>query len=246
MAVLTAAVGDNRAPLFWAYVEENPAADELEVLPAAAYATDMLAHLQVRPASFAYTVDGARTVVTLEQGRSFELSLAATQLAALTIEQIAGSVGVTTSWQETILPAALRPDPDITIVRSVRPMATIGSADLVTVDLTVTFGPQAATGCHQVTELVPSGLTPVGSLASWVDPTSEEPVTTAGATMPYDQSGPRVFFCADPGSTSAARVLRYFARVVTPGTYVWEPAIAGSRSQDGLASRTSAEVVDIR
>ena len=246
IAVLTAAVGDTRAPLFWAYVEDNPAVDELEVLPAAAYATEMLAHLQVRPASFAYTVDGTRTVITLEQGRSFEFGLTAKQLAALTIEQIAGAVGVTTSWHETILPTALQPDPDITISRSVRPVATIGSADLVTVDLTVTFGPQAATGCHQVTELVPSGLAPVGSLASWVDPNSEPPVTTNGATMPYDQSGPRVFFCADPSSPSAAQILRYFARVVTPGTYVWEPAIAESRSQDGLASRTAAGVVDIR
>ena len=122
----------------------------------------------------------------------------------------------------------------------------MGSADLVTVELTVTFGLQAAAGCHQVTELVPSGLTPVGSLASWVDPDSEEPIAGNGATMPYDQTGPRVFFCADPGGPSPSRILRYYARVVTPGTYIWEPAIAESRSQDGHASLTAASEVVIR
>jgi hypothetical protein len=247
MAVLTAAVGDARAPLFWAYVEENPAVDQLEVLPAAGYATEMLARLPVRPASFAYTVDGTRSVITLEQGKSFELSLTAKQLASLTIERIAGSVGVTTSWHETIKPTALQPDPDISISRSVRPAGTVGSSDLVTVELTVTFGLQAAAGCHQVTDLVPSGLMPVGSLASWVDPNAEdETIPSDGATMPYDQSGPRVFFCADPSGPSSSRILRYFARVVTPGTYAWEPAIAESRSQDGRASLTAAGEVVIR
>ena len=246
IAVLTAAVGDTRAPLFWSYVEANPAVDQLEVLPAAGYATEMLARLPVRPASFAYTVDGTRSVITLEQGRSFELSLTAKQLASLTIDQIAGSVGVTTSWHETIKPAALQPDPDISISRSVRPVGRVSSSDLVTVELTVTFGLQAAAGCHQVTDLVPSGLTPVGSLASWVDPDSEETIPSGGATMPYDQSGPRVFFCADPSGPSSSRILRYFARVVTPGTYAWEPAIAESRSQDGRASLTASSEVVIR
>lgn len=35
-------------------------------------------------------------------------------------------------------------------------------------------------------------------------------------------------------------LLRYYARVVTPGTYAWEPAIAESRSQEGRAAHTAA------
>ena len=41
-------------------------------------------------------------------------------------------------------------------------------------------------------------------------------------------------------------VLRYYARVVTPGTYAWEPAVAESRSQDGRASLTPARKIVIR
>ena len=248
MAVLTAAVGDSRAPLFWAYVEANPAVDQLQVLPAVAYVMHILDRLPVQPASFAYTLDGTRTVVALLASSSFELTLTAARLASLKIERITGSIGVTTTWREPIRPTALQPDPDVTISRTVKPSATIASADLITVDLTVTFGPQAATGCHQVTELVPSGLTPVGLLAAWIDPGTENAgsVPADGVVSPYDQSGARVFFCAEPTAKLRTVPLRYYARVVTPGTYAWEPAIAESRSQEGHAALTSAGEIVIR
>ena len=240
MAVLSAALGDHVAPLFWAYVEGNPATDQLEVLPAVAYVTHSLDRLPVQPASFAYSLEGTRTKIDLEAGRSFELSLTAPQLASLTVEPITGSIGVSTEWREPIRPTALKPDPDVTITRSVTPSTSIDSAALVTVDLTATFGPQAASGCHQVTELVPSGLTPVSSFTTWIDPDSEDSPPGHGYVLPYDQSGPMVFFCADPGTMPRTVQLRYYARVVTPGTYAWEPAIAESRSQEGHAALTAA------
>jgi len=64
--------------------------------------------------------------------------------------------------------------------------------------------------------------------------------------MPYDQSGPRVFFCAEPTAGHRTVKLRYYARVVTPGTYAWEPAVAESRSQDGQAALTAAGEIVIR
>jgi uncharacterized protein YfaS (alpha-2-macroglobulin family) len=246
VAVLTAALGDTRAPLFWAYVEANPDRDRLEVLSGVAYAAKMLDRLPRKTTSFAYTVDGARSVVELEAGRSFEVDLTAAQLASLSIEELAGSIGVTTSWREPISPTALRPDPDVTITRTISPSKSLSSADFVTVLLSVKFGSQAARGCHQVTDIVPSGLTPVGAIAAWIDPDSGETVPAGQAIMPYDQSGSRVFFCADPVDGRGSVVLRYYARVVTPGTYAWEPAIAESRSEDGRASLTAGSEIVIR
>jgi hypothetical protein len=244
LAVIAAAVGDNRAPLFWAYVEANPAADRLEVLPAVAYVTHRLDRQAVQPASFAYTVDGVRTEVALENGRSFALSLTSAQLASLKVDRISGSVGVTTSWRASINASAIQADPDVTIRRVVQPAAAVASSDLLRIDLIVTFGPQAARGCHEVTELVPSGLTPVGSLAIWLDPDADpEP---DGVVMPYEQSGARVSFCAVPTARRQYATLRYYARVVTPGTYAWEPALAASRSQAGQGSVTSPGEVVIR
>ena len=245
MAVLSAAIGDSHAARFWAYAQANPATDRLEALTAVAYVAHTLDRLAVQPASFAYTVAGTRKVVELATGDSFELRLTAAQLATLKVERLAGSIGLATTWREAVRPAAFQPDPDITMSRSVTPAATIASADLVRVDLHLKFGSQAAAGCQEVTELVPSGLAPVGMLASWLEPDSERP-PEPGVVMPYDQSGSRVRFCAEPTPSQRELVLRYYARVVTPGTYAWEPAIAESRSQEGWAALTAPMSITVR
>ena len=152
MAVLLADLGDGRAPAFWAYVTGNPGVDRLDVLPAAAFVGHILERTPVAAASFAYTLKGVRSRVDLEPGRAFELDLSAAELATLAVEPITGTLGVTTSWDAPIAPSDVTSDPDVRITRTSRP-ATVGSDDLVAVTLTVTFKPQAAAGCHQVTEL---------------------------------------------------------------------------------------------
>ena len=67
----------------------------------------------------------------------------------------------------------------------------------------------------------------------------------SGYSSPYDQSGSLVFFCAEPQPRMPTILLRYFARVVTPGTYAWEPAIAPSRSQAGQAALTASGTLTI-
>ena len=245
-AVLAAAVGDPLAPRFWAYVEANPAADRIEVLPAIAYVTHTLDRLPVKAATFAWTVDSTRHMVDLGAGESLRLQLTPNQLASLKIERLSGSVGVTTEWREAVQPRAFTADPDLTITRSIEPASPINDSDFVVVDLNVTFTGQAAAGCRQVTELVPSGLTPVGGESRWINPDDGEPVADASIILPYDQSGSRVFFCVEPTSTRRTFTLRYVARVVTPGTYAWEPAVAQSGTDEDIANLTPASTITIR
>ncbi|HEV8546638.1 MAG TPA: Ig-like domain-containing protein [Candidatus Limnocylindrales bacterium] len=244
MAVLAAATGDPRGSAYWAYVEANPSTEAIFDLDAAAYVDWVLARLPVQPASFAYTVGGQREVVELAAGDTFELTLTAQQRASLTLERLTGAIGVTTSWREPVAVAAFKPDPDVEISRTVTPSGTVGANELVRIDLTVSFGPQAADGCRQVTELVPSGLLTVSSLAAWIDPDSEEPLPDTGP--PYAEAGQRVFFCAEPTGTSREAHLRYYARVVTPGDYVWEPAVVDSQAGPDHAAVTPQIVIKIR
>ena len=114
------------------------------------------------------------------------------------------------------------------------------------VDLTVTVGGKAPTGCHLVTDIVPSGLVPVGNLAGWLTE-SDEPQEPANVDYPYSQVGQVVTFCADRGARKTATVhLRYFARVVTTGSYAWEPTVVTSRTRTGRAALTKGSVVTIR
>jgi hypothetical protein len=244
MAILGAAIGDPLAPRLWAYVEENPSAEAPFELHAVVYIARLLERVPVQPASFAYTIDGSRTVIDLETGESFQLTLTATQRAGLTLEQLTGEIGVASAWREPVAPTAFKPDPDIVIRRSRTPSGAIGTGSLVRIDLTVTFRPHAPAGCHQVSELVPSGLVPVGRGASWyVD--EEEPQPQSGVVSPYAQVGQRVWFCAEPTAQERVVHLRYYARVITPGTYVWEPTMVESRTAPDRAALTRAARVTI-
>jgi hypothetical protein len=244
MAMLMAAIADPAAPRYWAYVEANPNPDVPYALQAVGFAHSILAHVSPQPATFALTVDGDRRLIDLAAGDTFRTVLTARQLAAATVEPLTGSIGVTTSWRTALAGDELTPDPDMAITRTVTPAGTIRASDLVVVDLRVTFGPQAPTGCHVVTELAPSGLVPVGVLRTWTDPeTGEAPVDVS---YPESQAGQRVTFCADAGGDSRTARLRYIARVISLGSYAWEPAIVESRTDPDRTAVTARQRITIR
>jgi hypothetical protein len=86
---------------------------------------------------------------------------------------------------------------------------------------------------------------PVGNLEGWIDPNTDEGAPR-GITYPYAQVGQRVTFCAEKTPKSGVVHLRYYARVVTAGTYTWEPTVVESRTKTGRAALTKASVVTIR
>ena len=245
MAALAAATGDPAAPAYWSYVADNPNPDDPLVLHRLAYVRWSLDRLPRRPAGVAYSVGGQRTVVELRDGEALRLDLIPAQLASLELEPLSGTVGVTTSWREPVAADAFEPDPDVTLTRAPAASGRIESGDLVTVDLEVTFGSGAAKGCHHVVELVPSGLVPVGELAAWLDESEEAP-PPADVIGPYAQAGQRVAFCAEPGRDGRTATLRYHARVITPGSYRWEPAVLESRTGPARAALTEELTIRIR
>ncbi len=243
-AVLAASVGDVRAPALWAYVEANPSREAIFDLHAVAYAGATLDWLVPQAARFAWTVAGERTVVELTPGEAYGFSVTSEQLASLRIERLDGAIGVTTAWREPVSATAFQPDPDVTIKRTITPSGRIGASDLVRVDLVVRFGPQAPTGCHPVTDLVPSGLVAVGRVSAWANPEEEQQLPDA--SLPYGQAGQRVSWCAEPSDRDRTVELRYYARVITPGTYAWQPAIVESRTDPDRAALAPAVQVEIR
>ena len=66
------------------------------------------------------------------------------------------------------------------------------------------------------------------------------------AVYPFAQFGQRAEFCAEKDAKGGPIHLRYFARVVTGGTYTWEPAMAESRTKTGRAAITKATGITIR
>jgi hypothetical protein len=244
LALLMAATGDPAAARYRAYVDANPDPDATYALQDAGYVERVLEHLAPKPGSFAYAVGGTRTVVKLEAGESFRITLTKAQLATFSVEPIGGQIGVTSTWREAVKATSFEKDPDVKIQRTVSPSGTVDASKVVVVDLKVTFGNKAAAGCHRVTELVPSGLVPVTVLREAIDPETGEAVP--GVSYPEEQTGQRVVFCAEASRGTPVVRLRYVARVITVGRYLWEPTIVESRSGPDRAAIVPAREITIR
>ncbi len=244
MALLAAQLGEPFAPEVEAYVDANPAVDELFSLQQVAFATRMLDRTPSTAARFAYALNDKRRVVDLGPGESFSLVLTEQQRKALTFEPLTGGVTVATTWQGPLDPAAVRPDPELTLTRTVLPAGDIPSTGIVEVRLTATFGPQVVSGCYLVTDLVPSGMAPVARLQDWRGYDSSAPEQRF--VLPFDIEAQRVSFCVGPSALARSVQMRYFARIVSPGEYVWEPAAIQSAVAAESLNLTAGRRVTIR
>jgi len=112
---------------------------------------------------------------------------------------------------------------------------------LVKVRLRVDFDPTAPTGCWEVTDRTPSGLAPVASEAGWREDGQGEP----GVIAPYEVAGQRVAWCLDP-TKKRGYTLGYSARVVSPGTFTWEPAVVQSVAAPDVGATTPVTSYTIR
>ncbi len=169
----------------------------------------------------------------------------APQLTSLAIERLAGSIGVTTDWREPVKASTIERDPGHHRHPLGAPERRVGSGDLVIVSLKVRFGTAGTARLpprHRARAVGP-GRGRRASRASRTDDSEEPP---AGFTFPFDQTAQRVSFCADNETKDHVADLRYVARVVTPGTYTWEPAVVESRTSTNHAALTGSDTVTIR
>ena len=246
MAMLAAADGDALAGRLWSYVEADPGSETTYSLHAVGFVTRFwnVPLPDRRPSA----------IRSMRSDRSSSCPPARRSRSRSTTSSSSRS-----RWNRSPVRSASRragtsrsPRPPSGRTRTSRsrgeisPSGAIGSGTLVTVDLTVALGPKAPKGCHLVTDLVPSGLVAVGTLEGSINPDEDE-VAAKDAVYPFAEFGQRAEFCAEKDAKLGRPIhLRYFARVVTGGTYTWEPAMAESRTKTGRAAITKATGITIR
>ena len=249
MAVLAAAIGDDLADEYWAYVEANPTADQLHVLEGAAFVVGPRWSGRRSRRSASHTVlDGARETVDLEAGQSLELSLDAAQLGVL---QGRAASPARSAWPR----AGSQP------IRAARPGARSRRHDQA--DGLAGHDRRSSRPGHGHAD---GHVRPTGRerLSPGHRPRAERPdagrsvgrlgrartrmaCPFEGVVLPVRHvRAACLLLCRTHEARSRTATLRYYARVVTPGTYAWEPAIAASRSQDGMAAQTRAGTLTIR
>jgi hypothetical protein len=219
------------------YLSDVQSKEHIFPLEQIGYATGMLDRLSRESGRFAWTVDGKRHEVALHPGGGFTLVLTSQQRATFTLEPLKGELAVVTTWTTTDV--KLPTSSTISVRRTVTPSGDAPDDRLVHVRLDVTFGSGALPGCYRLVDLTPSGLTAISASAAWPD--EEE---TPGSNLPYEVEGQRVEWCAQPNDTS--HVYEYAARVVSPGSYSWEPAIIQFELSPGVGASTPESTYTIR
>ena len=239
LALLASGLGDPLAARMIEYVVANPSRETTHALDIAGSVRRVLERTPAAAAAFAYTVDGRRTVVRLKPGQAVTIVLTAAQRGTLDVERLSGEVGVAVTWREPIDLASFEQDPALHLTRTIPP-SPIATGRLVTVDLRAELGESAPTSdCYEVVEQVPSGLAPIAGL-SWLS-------GDAGITWPSSVVGQEVSFCVShgPGRPNGPAHLRYLARIVSEGTFTWEPAVMEHGGSSESITLTPAETVGI-
>ena len=174
----------------------------------------------------ALTIDGRRSEIRIDASQPATIVLTPAQAAGAMLDPVTGSVIVTTSTERPLDAASFTAPTGQTISRSFTPTGAVAQTDAVVVTLQVHLAANDENGCWMLTEQVPSGLVPV-TLGAWESGDGEEETTAVLLEAPWRVTGQRVDFCVAVGSEHPNRdhLLRYVARVVTPGTYRWEEAI---------------------
>ena len=241
-ALLAAGIGDPLAPDAIAYVTDHPSRETSHALELAGAIASALERTPAAPASFAWTVDGRRTVVRLAAGESLTITLTADQRSTLSVERLTGDVGIAIAARIPVDLSDIPIDPDLTLTRTI-PRSPLPTDSLVVVDITATFtGGAVRSHCYEVEEVVPSGLAPVATVSA------REIGSSIGSYIgPSSIVGQRVTFCAPFGVAGAgpAARMRYVARVVNAGTFRWEPAIMQLGGAGDVATATPSVTVRI-
>jgi alpha-2-macroglobulin len=224
LAIVAASLGERVAADMDAWVAENPPRTTTIALERALAAQGWARRVVGSPAVAAVTVDGNRREVKVEPQQPISLQLTPDQAATARLEPVSGSVLVVTTWDAALDSTSLTPATGQKLERTVSPTGAIGPTDTVIVTLRVTLGPESRDECWRVVDLAPSGLAPI-SVTGWRDDGDHNAWT---GTSPDFVDGQRVEFCVVRNPKQAVQALRYVARVVTPGTYVWEPAVLQS------------------
>jgi hypothetical protein len=240
LLLLAGRLGDPIANDVSRYLVDHPSTTQVFPLEQVGYVQGMLDRLPRAAGTFAWTVDGDRHDVVLKPGEAFSLVLTPSQRASLRLDSLAGKLAVTTTW---IAPGGDLPaDPTMRVVRTVTPAGDASADHIVRVTLTVTFGAQAPAGCYRLSDLLPSGLAPIVAQAGWSDGQEEGDQPTV--ISPYEIDGQRVSWCVSPQDPKY--VYGYSARVVSPGTYRWEPAVVQSEAAPTVGAAIAETTYTIR
>ncbi len=235
-AVLAASLDAPEAKGLFTYVEknqylygENKNSENLFNLEKLNYINHVLPNLKPSPAKVTFELAGKSAEVNVTGDNLYSFQLAPEQAETVKFKSITGQVGISVRYIEPLDLNKVTRDNDISIRREYyvngRLTTDFKESDLVEVRLYPSFKPEALAGDYQITDILPSGLSPVTKLYYRdynYDCNYWYPYNVDGQTVKY-------FIYRDwRNNYCGGSYIKYYARVKNRGQYLAEPALIQS------------------
>lgn len=194
------------------------------------------------PVSFSYTLNGKEYTESLDNGKSFTLTLPSENLGNLNITKVNGDISMVSMFKKP-LTTAVKADKNLTVNKSY--YTTKGNdantifiqSDIVKVVITWNVASKALDGTYQITDYLPSGLKPIDNpISMGIDPQG-----TDFNYMEADEQKVTFFVNKDYKD----KTLTYYARVISPGTYKAESTIIQSVSSKESMNMSTTSTIEI-
>lgn len=188
------------------------------------------------PVSFSYTLNGKQYTETLDNGRTFTLTLPSENVKILEINNVIGEISVVSIFKKP-LTSTVKADKNLTVSKSYystkenKATTDFSQSDIIKVVITWNVNTKALDGTYQITDYLPSGLKPIDNpITMGVDLYSND-------VNHMESDGQKVTFYVN--NDQPEKTLTYYARVISPGEYKAESTIIQS-----VASKESMNLSD--
>ena len=239
-AALAATLDEPQADGLGRYVIEEYPKETLKNFQLLLYLDTVLPKLGGGDVSFTYATSKQQGEKTLKRDEVFRLVATPEELQTLRFSKINGRISLMSSYEEIASPESLVQDSNIQIASrrytvNGKETTSFQEGDLVRIEIIPSYRPGALSGAYQVVDYLPSGLRAVTKL--------QGVYTSPGACYSYPAAmeDQRISFLSWKDST--CKVINYYARVVTKGTYKAEqPLIQSTRSVSSVNVGSSAAI----
>lgn len=224
-AVLSSKLDKPHKSGFYKYCTEHSSKHITTYIEKIMYIEEEIKKANSGPVSFSYTLNGRQYTESLDNGRTFTLTVPSENVKNLAIDNVMGEISVVSIFKKP-LTSTVKTDKNLTVNKSYHTTKGNGTttyfsqSDIVKVVITWNVGAKALDGTYQITDYLPSGLKPIDNpLNMGMDIKINE--------ISYMESdGQKVTFYVNKEQKD--KTLTYYARVISPGTYKAESTIIQS------------------
>jgi hypothetical protein len=205
--------------------------------------------LRAGASGFTLQVADRTEQVKIENGSSYKISVTPAELGQLKFSEIQGSIGVVSSFTQTVTESNRgTTNPALSVQRQYFvngvPATTFAENSLVEVRLNLGIQNDLPGEDYQVTDLLPSGLKIV------TNPYLRTRSYDYCIRYPYEVDGQSVKFYLGKSwlnnpQNSCGGFYKYYARVISPGTYAAEPALIESLRGSDIKNYSASDQITI-